>query len=159
MTHPRMKVTITPRTVANPGLGATERCGSHGDRLGLSTCAVPRLGNVGQDARPSVEWREFTQEHPERVSPSSPGLGRRPYPGKQHEQYPLQPQRGCGTNAAHDGTPSGFLVSWYDSCPRVAAARQPWAGGCNAVGVATNVLGLSVADRRRRQLGEAHVST
>jgi len=81
MTHPRMKVTITPRTVANPGLGATERCGSHGDRLGLSTCAVPRLGNVGQDARPSVEWREFTQEHPERVSPSSPGLGRRRYPG------------------------------------------------------------------------------
>ena len=50
-----------------------------------------------------------------------------------------QPQRGCiPTASGADATPLG-LDAFFDRCPRVARASQPWAGGWNAVGVRSHV--------------------
>ena len=69
-----------------------------------------------------------------------------PRVGARHERLPWEgvptahrPQRGCiPTASGADATPLG-LDAFFDRCPRVARASQPWAGGWNAVGVRSHV--------------------
>ena len=49
--------------------------------------------------------------------------------------HSLQPQRGCGMFDDKRSNPFRVVCLLERNRPRVAAARQPWAGGRNAVGV------------------------
>ena len=74
--------------------------------------------------------------NPNGIPPASPGLSRRrDYPGKR-DPLSFQPQRGCGQNdmSGNGHNPVGVGGRW-GRLPRVARSSQPWAGGCNPVGV------------------------
>jgi len=81
---------------------------------------------------------------PNGAGTASPGLRRRRYPGSAGAKS-TQPQRGCASSGSwsfecdvrrrETPQPRRGCFRGGDHDPRVAALRQPWAGGQNAFGV------------------------